>query len=99
NLRGTLFFAPLVVTAKPQRTINTHAEPVAISQEPYQPGLSLLIRGHPRLALSRDLRLDGGRNFLKSKKRQDHVLLEQVLFGGIEGFDFVVDVGIVSVKF
>src|SRR5580658_549568 len=98
-MRCTLFFAPLVVTAKPQRTINLHAEPLSILQELYEPGLALLVRRHRRLALSREFRLDDGGNLLKVKKRENYLLVLQVLFGGIECLDFVADLSIDRIKF
>src|SRR5882724_2978583 len=83
-LRVTLFLAPLVVAAEPERTVNAHAEPVAESQELDNPGLLLLVRRYSRLALRRQFRLRRRSHFLKRKEWQNHIFVHQVLFGGIE---------------
>src|SRR5271169_563271 len=99
HLCCTFFFAPLVITAKPQWTINLDAEPLSVLvQELNESGLALLVGRYPRLALSDDLRLDKSGNFLNVKKWENYLLVLQILFEGIEGLDFIANLRIDLVK-
>src|SRR6266478_6976026 len=99
HLRCALFGAPLVVTAKPQRAINPHAEPIFVPQELQNPSLAFIGGGHTRLELSDDFRVKHTIQFLQSKKWQNQLFILQILFRGIKCLDFVVDPLIHRIQF
>src|SRR5216684_5710631 len=99
HLRCTLFVAPPVVTAKPQRAINSHAEPIALPQELPDLSLALVVGRDTRLELSDHLRLKHTIDFLQIKEWQNQLFILQVLFRGIKCLDFVVDPLIHRIEF
>src|SRR5205085_7742970 len=98
-LRGPLLVGPLVVAAKPQRTIHPHTQPLWVLQKLQKSFLSPVIRSDPSLALGDNFRLDHGADFLKVEKWQNQFLVDHVLFVGVELLDFLADVAVYGVKF
>src|ERR1700680_2434037 len=98
DLRRSFFFAPLVITAKPHRTVNPHTEPIFMLQELLDLCLALIVGGDTRLELSADLRPKHTVDFLQSEEWQNQIFILQILFRGIECLDFVVDPIIYCVK-
>src|SRR6266850_3699565 len=99
HLQCTLLFAPLVVTAKPQRAVNPHAEPISMAQELLDSSLALIVGRDTRLELRDEFRLKHIIDFLQIKEWQNHLFILEILFRGIECLDFVVDPIIHRIKF
>src|SRR5229473_3262290 len=99
HLRCALFVAPQIVTAKPQRAINPHTEPILMPQELLDLSLAFIIGGDTRLELSDNFRLKNIIDFLQIKEWQNKLFIQQIMFRGIKCLDFVMDPVIHRIKF